>query len=108
MNDVNQRVLMVNGKVVNSEWAVAKCAYHGVPDYMADGLHLYLIHRIPPGSFMMAVLSNDLMMAVAQADENNARCLKQWAQLLYCELPPLSFGSPERIKAWLQGKDDES
>lgn len=102
MNAEAKTVLMVNGKVIDEEWAVAKCAYYGVPDYMASGLFLYLVHHISPGGFLQAVLSNDFMGAVMQADVTNAACLEQWAQLLHWELPRDSFGSQENVRAWLR------
>lgn len=94
-------VLMVNGEHVTEAWVERKCMERGLPLGMAIGLYLYLAHHIEPGRFLRAVLSNDFRMAVANADTENRRCLLQWAQLLYCDLPANSFGSHEAVMHWL-------
>ena len=48
-----------------------------VPAHMVDGLVLYVEDGIPPGSFLLAVLENNLAGAAALADEINKLCLKQ-------------------------------
>ena len=50
---------------------LANMEIHGIPEGMRDGLLLYLEHGFFPGSFLMAVLSNDLKEAVARGDEDN-------------------------------------
>lgn len=94
-------ILMVNGEPVSESRIEDRIAFHGLPHYMASGMFLYLVHRIEPGSFMTAILSNDLREAVACADENNSKVLKEWVQFMYCELPCNSWGSPELVRQWL-------
>ena len=93
--------LMVNGAPVTEAHIEERMAFYGLPDYMANGMFLYLVHRIEPGSFTTALLSNNLRESVACADKNNARCLKEWVQFMYCELPSGSWGSPQQVQAWL-------
>lgn len=56
----------------------------------------------PPGSFVRAVLENDLRMAVAHADPFSRATLS--AIVTYCEeaLPSGSWGSPEKARAWME------
>jgi len=80
--------------------------YSQVPEYMHEGIRLYVEHRIKPGSFLMAVLENNFVEAIGFADNNNLRCLPQWAELLRWELPGNCWGSPEKVQAWLDGRED--
>lgn len=72
--------------------------------YMVDSLKMYFEHRIGPGSFMTAVLSNDLGGACGRADDNNRRVIYEIVAWLYNEAPSSSWGSPEKVAAWLKPK----
>lgn len=74
---------------------------HMIPAHMWGAIERYMLHGIPPGSFLTAVLSNDLREAFARADDENAACMKQWVQFLYAYAPSGSWGSPERFRSWL-------
>lgn len=73
-----------------------------LPEHCRDGLLLYLRYGVPPGSFLQAVLSNDLGGACARADETNQRALYDYVFVLYNEAPTMAWGSPERVKAWIE------
>jgi len=75
--------------------------YSKIPAHMREGVRLYVEQRVKPGGFLMAVLENNFTEAVGRADETNIRYLKQWAELLYWELPSICWGSPEKVQAWL-------
>lgn len=88
--------LLVNGKPIN---------YDAIPvPYMADGLRLYLENGILPGDFMLSILSNDLIRACDHADINNKHNIFAWAQWLYNYAPAGSYGSPERVQAWIKSR----
>lgn len=70
---------------------------------MVEGLELYINHRIKPGSFMTAVLANDLIEAVGKADHRNIKNIPAYVYFLYNFAPPECFGSYEKVKAWLEG-----
>jgi hypothetical protein len=78
-----------------------------IPDYMVEGLDLWIDHGVLPGSFLTAVLCNDLMDAFARADENNIRQLPAYCAYLYNQAPPHCFGSKERVRAWIEFKRPE-
>jgi len=54
----------------------------------------------------MAVLENDFVGTVKRADRTNLQNLVQWAEFLYWELPGNCWGSPEKVQAWLDGRED--
>jgi hypothetical protein len=58
----------------------------------------------PPGSFLAAVLANDLVGAVGQADDINKYRLADYVQWLYWEAPgrPCGWGSYEAVREWVQ------
>lgn len=83
-----------------------------IPDHCQDGLKLYLEHGIPTGSFLEAVLSNDLRKAVGRADDVNSRAIPNYIKFLYSYAPVDSWGSPENYASWiarggLLGNSDE-
>ena len=83
----------------------AKLVESGVPDYMHDSYIRYLLHGIEPGSFLLAVLINDLREAVARADRANQAALANHVRFLYNHAPGNCWGSPERVREWLVGEE---
>lgn len=72
-----------------------------LPEHMREGMQSYIEHGIKPGSFLTAVLSNDLMGAIGMADDVNVGKLHAYAVYLYSYAPRGSHGSPEAVKAWV-------
>lgn len=75
------------------------------PDVI-DSLKRYVDQRIPPGSFLQAVLENDLMMAFGRADEDNSSNLFHICSYVYSQLPSRCHGSPETVKQWLSERKE--
>ena len=71
-----------------------------LPPHMIDGVVRYLVRGIPPGSFLNAVLSNDLMGALREADDANRNALWAYGNFLYNCAPSDAYGSPERVAEW--------
>lgn len=80
-----------------------KMSEYGIPGYMQDGLIQYFENRIPPGSFLTAVLENDLMGALGKADDTNRFALHAYGTWLFNQAPgrPNGWGSPEAVRVWL-------
>jgi len=76
-------------------------SYSRLPEHMQDGARRYVERGIPPGSFLTAVLENDLLGAFKRADDENAACMRDWASWLYNECPAGAQGSPEKVAAWI-------
>lgn len=74
--------------------------YSKVPvHYMLSGMQRYVEHGIEPGSFLRAVLENDLFRAVGAADATNIENLKEWCMFIYNDIPASIWGSPEKVQA---------
>ena len=77
-------------------------AWHKVPvPYMIDGVQRYVLHGIPPGSFLTALFSNNLKESFARADENNTAAMRTWVIFMRWELPSQCHGSPEAVADWI-------
>ena len=57
---------------------------------------------VPTGDFLKAVLSNDLFDAYARADRENINDLPEIVQYIFNELPMKSWGSREKVEAWIE------
>ena len=86
---------------------LAKARELGISDACADGIARYIAYRIKPGSFLTAVLENDLVGAFGRADDHNIKILDRYARFLYWDIPSPAWGSPEKVKAWLERDGDE-
>ena len=81
---------------------LAAAQRYGIPDYMAESLVTrYIGAHIPEGSFLAAILCNDLMEACRRADATNQRLLFNYCDFLYNYAPPACYGSPEKYAAWI-------
>ncbi len=74
-----------------------------LPPSLRAGILNYFEHRIIPGSFLEAVLTNDLEKAVSKADRENATNLVHIVLWLIAYAPPRSWGSKEIYYAWIHG-----
>lgn len=74
--------------------------YSPLPPHMQAGMRRYIEHGIEPGSFLFAVLSNDLMGAMGKADDVNLYALPDYGRFLYNNAPANCFGSKENVIAW--------
>jgi len=78
-----------------------------IPDYMMDGINRYVNDGIPPGSFLTAIICNDLSGAVSQADDNNLPNIPAFVSYFYWETPSACWGSLRKMKAWIEHKREE-
>ena len=69
---------------------------------LAEGLARYLDHGIPTGSFLQAVLSNDLFDAFQRADHENQHNMLGVVQYIYDNLPIGAYGSPGSYTEWIK------
>lgn len=76
--------------------------YEQFPQHMRDAITRYIIDGIKPGSFLSAVISNNLQKAVFAADDDNLPLLKLYVRWFYWEAPGNSWGSPEAMEHWLR------
>lgn len=76
--------------------------YEDIPVNTQSGLIRYVYHHIAPGSFLTAVLNNDLKNSVLLADEDNLKNLKTIVRFCTNEIPEL-FGT-EYFNNWINHK----
>lgn len=76
--------------------------YEQLPEHIRGGMRRYIESGIEPGSFLTAVLCNDLMGALGKADEINRERLWDICAFLYNEAPSACFGSVEAFQSWVQ------
>jgi hypothetical protein len=75
-----------------------------VPEHLIEGLALYVAHGFRPGSFLEAVLANDLMDAVKRGDDDSRAGLVALCIFIDNDLPALCHGSRERVAAWMEAR----
>ena len=78
-----------------------------IPERMMGGIKRYITHGIPPGSFLTAIICNNLTEAVARADDENMQNLPAYANYFYWEVPGNAWGSKEKMDAWMAWKERE-
>lgn len=74
--------------------------YSPLPSHLQGGMRLWVEDGIQPGSFLSAVLTNNLVGALASADSDSRIVLDRIAQFVHWEIPALSHGSREACRAW--------
>jgi hypothetical protein len=74
-----------------------------IPEHMIGGLRRYIENGIAPGSFLAAVLCNDLVAACTTADSINRHRLFDWCRFLYSCAPSGCWGSRDNYKKWIEG-----
>lgn len=80
---------------------VAKADEAGVPRHLIPGLMDYIHNGVPTGSFLNAVLTNNLRMSVLNADNESRKGIVELVQFMWGEAPAKCWGSEERVRAWL-------
>ena len=65
----------------------------------------YLMFGMPPGGFTRALLANDLSGAISSADHWNKENLATVVQAVQQWMPMETWGSYEKVNAWLSDKD---
>jgi len=72
-----------------------------IPDHMFGAVKRYIMQGIQPGSFLTAVICNDLREAFARADEENAAAMHGWIKFFYNYTPSGCWGSPDAYRSWI-------
>jgi hypothetical protein len=67
----------------------------------------YRDYGCPVGSFLQAVISNDLRRAISCADEYNRSTLYHLVSWMYNEFPSPLWGSEEKYSTWINTKREE-
>ncbi|MEL7452437.1 MAG: hypothetical protein AAGJ50_03580 [Pseudomonadota bacterium] len=84
---------------------MARNGRYRIPDHMWGAVERYVEHRIPPGNFLSAVVSNDLREAASRADDDNQRALADYMAFFTSYAPMGCWGSPEAYHDWINPKE---
>ena len=79
-----------------------KKSYPGVRQDTIDTINNYVTKGWEPGSFVRAVLENNLMEALGRADIGNRHAIFEICGYVYNEIPSGSHGSPGKVEAWMK------
>lgn len=71
-----------------------------VPEHLREGIEGHIATGREVGSFLTALLSNDLRDAVCRADDVNRLRLRDIVVFLVNDAPADCWGSPEKVAAW--------
>jgi len=74
--------------------------YTKLPESLRGGAQRWIENGIVPGSFLTAVIRNDLTESFAQADYINITKLQDIVHFFYWEAPSQCWGSKEKMIAW--------
>ena len=85
-----------------TEKQILKMSEYGIPDYMHGGIIRYYENGISPGSFLTAVINNDLKEAAVRADGTNKHCLYKYIMWFYNQAPSGSWGHASAAEQWLR------
>ena len=79
----------------------------GIPHYMHDGIIEYYSLGRPPGSFLSAVINNDLREACAHADDTNIDRLKHYIMWFYNHAPSGTWGYKYAVRDYANKMQEE-
>lgn len=79
--------------------------YYDVPEHTAEALENYFFYGYEPGSFVYAVLSNDLIGACTRCDHVNRDQIVQIVKWVIQRAPAGSWGNEQRVLNWIKDTD---
>ncbi|KKM07197.1 hypothetical protein LCGC14_1736310 [marine sediment metagenome] len=74
---------------------------YDAPVRILNAIRNHADHHHPCGSFVTAVLENNLMEATGRADGDSQAALFEIVRYVRWEIPSRCHGSPEKVRAWL-------
>lgn len=80
---------------------------HGVPEPTVNALRRYYLRGLNPGSFLVAILNNDLRGACEQANDLERHRLFEIVQFLFVHAPADSWGRPDAAEQWIERFHEE-
>lgn len=78
--------------------------YKLIPKITLESLQAWIKHGVLPGSFLQAVLKNDLIQAIPRADRHNLAAIVEICAWVRNEAPIGSWGSRELVEQWERRK----
>lgn len=75
--------------------------YDRIPLHMVESMVAYIVKRRPTGSFLRAIISNNLKEAVMLADHKNIKIIPIYVSWFYNHAPASCWGSSDAYSHWL-------
>ena len=72
-----------------------------IPEHMMEGIKNYTDHGLEPGSFLTAIICNDLKGAVGKADDINIVNIPAYVDYFYNHTPSSCWGSEENMRNYM-------
>ena len=76
--------------------------YELLPEHLRGGVERWIEHGVQPGSFLKAVLDNQLFQAHMNADDKSFLALRDICRWFYNHAPRGCYGSPEQTASWCE------
>ena len=73
-----------------------------LPEHMIGGVVRYVLHGVPAGNFLAAVIRGDLFGALRGADDINKNMLPAYANFFWNHAPSICFGSEQAYDDWVK------
>ena len=71
-----------------------------ISPHMLNSIKRYIQHGCPPGSFLTAIIENNLKSSVMYADDDNINNLPAYVEYFYNRAPILCWGYEGVINEW--------
>lgn len=81
---------------------------YNIKPLILESLYNYIDAGVPCGGFLTAVLCNDLKESFGRADDFNRDHLFDIVQFLYNKAPAPCWGSPDKVKAWVEKHNERT
>jgi hypothetical protein len=82
--------------------------YAQIPVHMQEGIRRYVVQGRQPGSFLTAVITNDLKGAVFSADDTNLSLLPLYVRWFHNVPPAACQGSPATMREWMNARAQDT
>lgn len=81
--------------------------YSGLPKSLREGARLWIEEGIGPGSFLRAVIDNNLLEACCQASRENLEHIVDITKWWYIEAPAHCWGTKGKADEWAKARAKE-
>lgn len=72
-----------------------------IPEYMREGIAMYVENGRRPGDFLLNVLCNDLRGAAGHADDVNRKLLYDYVCFFHAYAPSECWGDFRKVHSWI-------
>lgn len=80
-------------------------SYYNVPEHTREALENYFFYGYLPGSFVTAVITNDLVRACNSCDHINREAIVDITKWVMHNAPNGSWGNHNNLQNWLHDAD---